>query len=488
MQEIKKEISKKRLFIENFLIYGLGGVISRIIPLALLPLITRLMPNTDYLGISDMTNTITAFSTAFALLGMADAVYRLFFEKEDYEYKKTICSTALAFTLIMSIIVFFIMVFARDFLAVHCLKDIHNGNLVILVAFTTVLGAANGIISAPTRMQNKKITYILVNAVSSVLSYALAIPLLLWEHYTIALPVSALIAIGTISVIFFILNRKWFDLKQFDKSILKELLKIAVPLLPNFLVFWIFNTCDKYMITNMIGIGAEGVYGVGSKLGHVSQLIYTAFAGGWLFFAFSTMKDRDHVKTNSRIFEYLGIITFITTLFVCALSYSVFVLLFEDVYLEGFIVAPYLFLAPLLQMLFQTSASQFTIEKKTYYNTIFLTLGAGINIIANYYFIPILGIEGAAIATVLGYLAALIPCVVFLIQKKLFVIPVRFLIASVIFVLTFASWRLWLAHNVIIALVQVLVVFGIYIILYKQEIKSLFDSFAKKRSTRRSKA
>ena len=74
----------------------------------------------------------------------------------------------------------------------------------------------------------------------------------------------------------------------------------------------------------MIGIGAAGVYSVGSKLGHCSQLIYTAFAGGWQYFAFSTMKEDKQVETNSMIFEYLGIISFITTTLICALSYSLF--------------------------------------------------------------------------------------------------------------------------------------------------------------------
>ena len=52
------------------------------------------------------------------------------------------------------------------------------------------------------------------------------------------------------------------------------------------------------MITNMLGIDAAGLYAVGSKLGMASQLIYMAFAGGWQYFAFSTMKEKDQVDTN----------------------------------------------------------------------------------------------------------------------------------------------------------------------------------------------
>lgn len=115
----------------------------------------------------------------------------------------------------------------------------------------------------------------------------------------------------TMEVAFGIMNREWFDPRRFDFKLLKELLAIAIPLLPNFLIYWVFNSCDKVMITNMIGIGAAGIYSVGSKLGYASQLIYTAFAGGWQYFAFSTMKDDDQIESTSNIFEYLGILSFV---------------------------------------------------------------------------------------------------------------------------------------------------------------------------------
>ncbi|MCJ0576650.1 hypothetical protein, partial [Enterococcus cecorum] len=97
---------KLKLFLENFLIYGLGGVISKFIPLAMLPIVTRIMPNRAYFGISDLSNTLIQFSSALAIMGMFDAMYRLFFEKDDDEFKKDVCSTTLVFTITMSAFVF----------------------------------------------------------------------------------------------------------------------------------------------------------------------------------------------------------------------------------------------------------------------------------------------------------------------------------------------------------------------------------------------
>ena len=40
-------MNKFKLFIENFLIYGLGGIICKIVPLIMVPIVTRIMPNSS---------------------------------------------------------------------------------------------------------------------------------------------------------------------------------------------------------------------------------------------------------------------------------------------------------------------------------------------------------------------------------------------------------------------------------------------------------
>lgn len=463
-------MNKLKLFVENFLVYGLGGVISKIIPLIMVPIVTRLMPNTDYYGISDLSNTVVQVGSAIAVMGMYDAMYRMFFEREEEDYKKSVCSTAMVFTFITSIVVFLIMVACRDIIAQYFFNDKQYAYVVYLSAMATLVGATNSIISAPTRMQNNRKVFLVTNTISPLLSYSISIPMLMAGYYVIALPLAAVISGLTMEIMFGVMNREWFDPRRFDKKLLKELLVIAIPLLPNFLIYWVFNSCDKIMITNMIGLGAAGVYSVGSKLGHCSQLIYTAFAGGWQYFAFSTMREEDQVHTNSIIFEYLGIISFVSMGFVCAFSYLIFKILFPIEYLTGYTFAPYLFLAPLLQMLFQVAANQFIIIKKTWSNMLILSVGAIVNIVFNYIFIPILGIEGAAIATLLGYAVADIVCMAVLIRMKLMESSPRFLISSIIMIIFIILWRLLFSKNLLIGILAALVESLIIIYLYREDI------------------
>ena len=474
-------MNKVKLFIENFLVYGLGGIISKIIPLIMVPVVTRLMPSTEYFGISDLSNTVVSFASAIAVMGMYDAMYRMFFEKENEEYKKGICSTALVFTFFTSVMVFLVLVLLKKQVAYYFFSDTKYAYIVYLSAMATLVGATNSIISAPTRMQNKRKIFLITNTLSPMISYGIAIPMLITGHYTIALPLAAVISGITMEISFGILNKEWFSVKWFSVELLKQLLLIAIPLLPNFLIYWIFNSCDKVMITNMIGIGAAGIYSASSKLGNCSQLIYTAFAGGWQFFAFSTMKESNQVKSNSLIFEYLGIISFVATAFICAWSYPIFKILFTNQYLEGYMIAPYLFLAPLLQMLFQVAANQFLVIKRTWPNMFILFIGAIVNIVINYFLIPIMGIEGASLATLFGYVVSDIICVIVLCKMKLMVLEKRFIISVIIMISYLAIWRIFIKNNYILGTVLAIIISIVFAFYYKKEILKIVNMLRKEK-------
>ena len=464
----------------NFIVFGIGGVISQIVPFLMIPVITRIMPSTEYYGISDLSNTVVNLGSALAVMGMYDAMYRMFFENDDEEYKKDICSTTLIFTIGTSLVVFIIMMLLRHWIANIAFGNEKYSNLVNITAITTLIGATNSIAAAPTRMQNKRKVFILMNTLSPVLAYSISIPLLLKGYYLVAMPVSMLLSALCCESIFIILNKKWFTLRRFKIKYLKPLLTIAIPLLPNFLIYWVFNSSDKLMITNLIGAGATGVYSVGAKLGHASQLIYTAFAGGWQYFAFSTMRDEHQVESNSQVFEYLGVISFFCTTIMFILSKPIYSLLFTGDYVAGFIIAPYLFLAPLLQMLFQVAANQFLVIKKTWPNLLILSLGAIVNVVLNLILIPILGIEGAAIATLVGYIISDLVCIIVLIKMKLHIITGKFMAAVFIMGIFIIAWRFAFKDCMMVSTFAAFFCCILYVLLYRHDLRMLLAGIKKK--------
>lgn len=465
-------MNRFKLFIENFLVYGLGGMISKIVPFVMLPIVTRLMPNSFYFGLNDISTVVVSFGQALAVMGMYDALFRMFFEKNEQSYKKELCSTALTFTLITSIIIFSLMILFREPLAQLFFSDRKFANLLCLSAMSILIGATNSIVSAPTRMQNQRKVFLVTNFLSPVISYSISIPLLLKGYYIVALPLASILSALSMEVIFMVLNHKWFSFR-INKKYLKEMLVIALPLVPNFLVYWIFNSSDRLMISKLIGTDWNGIYAVGAKIGQASQLIYTAFAGGWQFFAFSTMKDKDQVKMTSNIFEYLGVITFSAGMIMAAISKEVFALLFSEEYLQGYIVMPYLFVAPLLLMLYQVVVNQFLVIKKTWPSVLLLFFGAVTNVVLNATLIPMIGIEGAAIGTFMGYVVSIVGVIIVLSRMKLVCVSVRFYLCTALFGGFWILWRLVLLDRMIVNLLMAIVVIGIYVYLYRDDLRPL---------------
>lgn len=468
-------MEKFKLFISNFLIYGFGSIISSIIPLIMLPVITRLMPDSFYYGLSDISNTIVQFGTALAVMGMYDAVFRLFFDREDENYQKVVCSTALIFTLIISFAVFILLILFRNQFSELFFGDLKYNNVLYLTAISIFIGGTNSIVQIPTRTQNKRIVFIVLNTIGPVVSYAISIPLLLNGYFLIALPLAAVATALTKEVGFIVINRKWFDLRLFDSGVLKQLLVIAIPLLPNFLIYWIFNSSDRLMISWLIGASFTGIYAVGAKIGSAAQLIYQAFAGGWQFFAFSTMNEENQVENNSKVFEYLGAVSFSCAILVFALSHWLFQLLFTGVYVDAYICAPYLFLAPLMQMLFQVACNQFLVIKKTWPNMLILSVGAIVNVGMNLVLIPIIGIEGASIATLTGYIVSDIICCYVLVRMKLMMISRRFVFISILMLGFILVWRFVLINSTMISVTAAVVVICIIVRCYWPDISGLLS-------------
>lgn len=463
-------MSRTKLFIHNFLVYGLGSIISKIIPLIMLPVITSIMTDTKYYGINDMVNLVISFASAIAMMGMYDAMFRMFFDKEDDNYKKSICSTALFFVILSSLVICIIMFIFRKPILNLIINNVEYNLLFFIIIFNTFLTGVQGIVSAPTRMQNKRKVFLVTNTLTPVLSYAIAIPLLLKGMYVYALPLAAVSSSLTMAITFFFLNREWFSIREVSKEHLISLIKIGIPLMPTFLMYWVCNSFDRVMIKSMLGLDELGIYSVASRIAQISQFIYTAFAMGWQYFAFSTMNDKDQKKLTANIANYLMIISIVATIGVTALSKVLFFILAKGEYSNGFIILPYLFISPLFLMIFQVIGNQFIIIKKTYPIPMILTGAIVVNISCNYLLIPKIGIEGASIATMLGYMMAVIVAYLITIKVKLLEKESRILVSIIVFFIYLFLWRIFTVQNVVKSIILTIPFLILYLIIYKKEI------------------
>lgn len=476
-------MSRTKLFIHNFLVYGLGSIISKIIPIIMLPIITSIMTDSKYYGVNDMVVLVVNFASAIAMMGMYDAMFRMFFEKEDDDYKKSICSSALFFVILSSLVICIVMYIFKNTILKLVIDDIGYNLLFFIIIFNTFLSGIQNIVSAPTRMENKRKIFLITNTIAPIFSYGISIPLLLNGQYVYALPLAAVTSSVIMVGVFYFINRKWFSIKNISFNHIKTLAKIGIPLMPTFLMYWVCSSFDRVMIKSMLNLNELGIYSVSSRIAQISQFIYTAFAMGWQYFAFSTMNDNDQKKMTSNIANYLLGISIVATIIVTTFSKIIFGILAKGDYSNGFVILPYLFVAPLLLMIFQIIGNQFIVVKKTYPVPIILTGAVIVNIVCNYFLIPIIGIEGASIATMLGYIVAVIVSYVVTTRKKLLHNEKRICLSLFIFIIYLIIWRTMAINNLILSIMISIIFYFILYRVYKQEIMLLVNRLKNKNST-----
>ena len=82
-------------------IYGLGGLVSRILATVLLPLYTHYLPPNSY----GQVETVTALTAVLAIvlqLGISSAFFRFYFDAKEPPEKLTVVRTSFWFTMAMS--------------------------------------------------------------------------------------------------------------------------------------------------------------------------------------------------------------------------------------------------------------------------------------------------------------------------------------------------------------------------------------------------
>lgn len=77
--------------------------------------------------------------------------------------------------------------------------------------------------------------------------------------------------------------------------------------------------------------------------------------------------------------------------------------------------------------------------------------------------IPNFGIEGAAIASLIGYMVSDILVIILLMKMKLMVLNHKFVLISVLMAIYIVFWRTFLIEHFVVSLIMSLIVCGIII-------------------------
>jgi len=192
---------------------------------------------------------------------------------------------------------------------------------------------------------------------------------------------------------------------------LKKMLRFGLPYLPASLAATMVQVIDRPVVLAMTDAGTLGLYQTGYKLGIFMMLVVSMFQYAWQPFFLNNAKEKNAREIFAKIM----------TLFVLAASLLwIFISLFiENLarleigsgrtiigkdFLPGLVVVPIILLAYLFNGIYVNLWAGLYIEEKTKYFPYITGAGALVNVLVNIVLIPVLGIVGAALATLSSYL------------------------------------------------------------------------------------
>lgn len=198
----------------------------------------------------------------------------------------------------------------------------------------------------------------------------------------------------------------------------KKLFVYALPLSVMSVFAWLTNYFDRFAIEHYLEISEVGIYnasyGVGTKFSTVIIPIFLAAITPIVYGQYSLKEKKLVIEKYAKNFMLLA---FIITIIVYVAYPLIGLYLLSEQYEAGFHIIPGINLGYFLLTSSYIFESIFYSESKTSYVLYLNVLAALINIILNIILIPIYGINGAVIATILSSAVKLIA--VFWVYKKL---------------------------------------------------------------------
>lgn len=400
----------RKEFAKDAIVFGLGNGIKKFIGLFLLPFYTRALSPADY-GILDSLATFAMFFSAFINVGLDSASGFYFFKAQSEEQKGKVLFTHLVLKLIAFIPPLILSLFSSQIS--QALFGTTDYRWIVFISIITIpINLLMNEQSHLYRYFRKPWLYNIVTIFKSLINISLGISLVVVLKWgimgaQIATIVSSLfVVVGS----FLLYTRKLYNY-SFDWSWAKKMLNYGFPLLWSGLAAWIFNSSDRFFLLHYSSLEQIGFYSIGSTFSQPLLLINMAvqMSFGVLFYKiYNEEKAIEKPESKKMAIEafnlYLGFAIMLgTSLSVFGNELVTFVA--TDRYNKGALAIPFLVFSAIAAQGFQSMGPGIEIREKTWHFTWITIVTALLNIGLNFLFIPYLGFIGAAVATLISFVA-----------------------------------------------------------------------------------
>ena len=389
--------TKYKRLLGDTALFALGNFGSKILTFLLVPLYTSILSTSDY-GTADLVTTTVNLLYPILTLSVCESTLRFVLDKNEDKHKVLSNSLLVTFVAIIALLCFTPFAFLfKNFISEYWW----------FLFFKFVCITLHMCVSNYVKGIGKTKIYAIQGIVYTLTYVSSNIILLLGLKVGIRGYLSSIIIAYVVALLFMIISAKCIKeivIFKVDKLLLKRMLTYCVPLIPTSIMWWINASADKYMLAWIVGTSANGLYSVANKIPSIFATFSSIFSQAWRL---SAVTNYDEKKNDTGFYSNVYNVYIILGICVCmgltAFSKGFALLLFKKDYFIVWNLVPMLLLAALMEGLTGFLASLYVAAKKTKLLMISTFVGAIANIFLNYLLIKLIGIRGAAIATMISF-------------------------------------------------------------------------------------
>ncbi len=382
-------------------IYGLGGLVSRILATLLLPLYTHYLPPGSY-GRVELVTAATAVLAIALQMGISSAFFRFYFDAKETAGKLTVIRTSFWFTMGVSTLGLVLgVVFAGP--VGHWIGLGHDPSLVRAGAVGLWAQTNYQQLTALFRVEERSVQYAIASVANVLITVAAMVVFVAVFHWgAIGLVVGNFTGTLIVYLALVIYRTEQLGL-EFDRPLLRQMQKFGMPLVPSALALWAISFVDREFIVWYKNTAEVGVYSAALKIAGVITFVMVAFRTAWPAFAYSIEDDGEARRTYSFVLTYLLAFASWVALVLGALAPWWVRLLTAPQYQRAEKGVPLLVFAFALYAGYTVLAIGSGRARRTQFNWVVTGVGAGASIGLNFWLIPRWGMVGAAISMVISY-------------------------------------------------------------------------------------
>ncbi len=418
-------LDKIKSLSKQTLIYGTSTIIGRFLNFILVPFYTNVFPPSEY-GVVAVVFAYIAFLNIVYSFGFEAGYFRFASAKEVGDEKQNFTHPFIFITANSFVISGLILVFHSSIAALIGVKD---ESIIIYSAFILFFDALALIPFAYLRLKNKARVFASIKLVN--ISVNVALNLILILVFKLGLEAVFISNLAASLVTLLLLLPKILKNISFTyhKQLFNELWKFSIPYLPAALASMVVQTLNIIILRYLVDVKTVGIYNANYKLGIFMMLIVSMFEYAWRPFFLNNAKDPNAKALFAKIL----------TLFTGGASVVLIILTFtiQDIikiplpfkgyiigpgYWSGVVIVPIVLFAYMFLGIYTNLIAGVYIEKKTKYLPLITGLGAVLNIASAFLLIPIWGITGGAVSTLISYVAMAV--YMYIVSQKFY--PVKY--------------------------------------------------------------